>query len=183
MGTEDFVATSALYWTAALVTAAIDLVFVPLLAWRVQRERFRQLKWPLLGVSLIFWVALWTTVVLGCWDWAYRYVFPGWGRWVIPPLYGLIFGVMGIAFWWIALRLPVSPVVTFCILGGLQSVPGHLWAIYKVGMLNKVPILKDVSPSSALAFGLFEFIFYWAVIVSIAALVARFSPRRSPAKE
>ena len=173
MGTEDFVATSGLYWASALVTAVIDLAFVALLAWRVQPERFRQLKWPLLGASLIFWISLWTSVVCWCWDWCYRYVFPSWGHWVIPPVYGLIFGAMGLAFWWLALHLPGNPVATFCILGGLQSLPGHLWAIYGVRMLDKVPILRAVSPSSALVFGVFEFVFYWGVIVIIALVVVR----------
>jgi len=171
MTLPDIEATSQLYWASTLVTAVIDLGFISLLGWRIQPQRFRQLKWALTAAALIFWTVLWTTMVWQCWGWCYRYVFPWWARWLIPPCYGLIYGAGGLGLWWLAVRLPGKPVVSFCLLGGLISVPGHLWAIYGAAMLEKVPLLQGLSPAPALVFGVFEFIFYWGVIIVIAMVL------------
>ena len=169
-----FKATSELYWASALVAALIDMGFVSLLAWRIQTEQFRQLKWALMGAGVIFWSTLWAYVLwICCWDWCYSHIFAGWARWLLPPSYGLMYGASGLALWWLALRLPGNPVVSFCLLGGLVSLPGHLRAIYGFRMLERVPILQGVSPSSALVFGVFEFILYWSIIMVIALLLER----------
>jgi hypothetical protein len=39
--------------------------------------------------------------------------------------------------------------------------------------LLKVPLLAEASAASALAFGVFEFIFYWCAIVGLAAASRR----------
>lgn len=145
--------------------------FVLLLAWRIRPERFRQLKWALVVAAVIFWSTLWAWVLWSFWDCCYSYVFPGSARWLIPPAYGALFGGSGLALWWLALRLPGNPVASFCVLGGLLSLPGHLWAIYGQWILEKVPLLQAVSPSSALVFGVPEFIFYWSIIIVIAVLL------------
>lgn len=167
----DVKATSELYWTSALVAGLIDVGFVVLLAWRIRPHRFRQLKEALLVAGVFFWSTLWAWVLWSFWDCCYIHVFPDWARWLIPPAYGLLFGTSGLALRWLALRLPGNPVVSFCLLGGLVSLPGHLWAIYGRRMLQKVPLLQGVSPSSALVFGVPEFIFYWSIIVVIAVLL------------
>ncbi|NIN63869.1 MAG: hypothetical protein GTO63_03970 [Anaerolineae bacterium] len=156
---------------SAIVAALIDVGFVFLLAWRVRPRRFRELKWALVVGAVIFWSALWAWVLWSFWNCCYSYVFPTWARWLIPPAYGLLFGGSGLALWWLALRLPGSPVLGFCVLGGLVSLPGHLWAIYGRQMLEKVPLLQAVSPFSALVFGVPEFIFYWSIIIVIAVLL------------
>lgn len=166
--------TSELFWASALVIAIVAAGFVLLLAWRVPPHRFRQLKWVLTGVAIIFWSSLWTYALWGYWwELAYRYVFPTWARWVVPPAYGLLFGAVTLLTWWLALRLPGHPIVNFSLLGGLASLPGHLWAFYGRGMLKKVPILQGVSEASTLVFGVFEFIFYWSFLLTVAALLQR----------
>ncbi len=88
----------------------------------------------------------------------------------------MIFGAIGMGFWWLAERLPGPPAVTFALLGGLVSLPGHLVGFYGLGMGEKVPVLQGVSVTSALVFGIFEFIVYWLAIILVAAGVAR-APR------
>ncbi len=171
---EEFRATSDLYWVSALVIALIDMVFVFVLAWRIPAKRFRELKWTATAAAVVFWASVWAYVLwYCCWNWCYSYVFPSWARWLIPPIYGSLYGASGLALWWLALRFRGNPVVRFCLLGGLVSLPGHLWAIYGRRMLQKVPLLQGVSPSSALIFGVFEFIFYWSIIMVIAVLLRR----------
>lgn len=167
----DVEATSEVYWISALFATLIDVGFVFLLAWRIGAGRFRQLKHALVIAGIIFWSTLWAWVLWSFWDCCYSYVFPDWARCLIPPAYGFVFGSSGLALWWLALRLPGNPVVSFCVVGGLVSLPGHLWAIYGRKMLEKVPLLRGVSPSSALVFGVPEFIFYWSIIIVIAVLL------------
>jgi hypothetical protein len=164
-------ATSELYWTATLVTAIIDVVFVTLLAWRIRSERFHQLKNILGVVAIIFWAGLWTWVMTNTfiWETCYQFVFPPSARWIMPPVMALLYGVLALLFWWLALRLPGNPVVNLMLLGGLESFPGHLRAI-QLGILA-TPLLKNVSAASALTFGFFEFIFYWSIILVISALL------------
>jgi hypothetical protein len=93
-------------------------------------------------------------------------VFPAWSRWWLPVGYGLLFGALGLAFWRLSLAASRWPAVWFSLLGGLVSLVGHGIAIRR-GLL-RVPLLAQASAASALVFGVFEFIFYWCVIVGLA---------------
>ena len=168
----EYQATSQIYWIATIVTALIDVVFVSLLAWRNKPARFHQLKWPLSIAAAVFWLSLWGWAMWDTfiWETCYQFVFPPWVRPFWPFTFGLINGGLALFFWWLARRLPGNPVITLVLLGGLESFPGHLWAIYGRGILE-TPLLKEVSPASALTFGFFEFIFYWSFILTLASLV------------
>jgi hypothetical protein len=98
---------------------------------------------------------------------------------MVPPVYGPMFGAVALALWWLARRAPRLPGVAFCLLGGLVSLPGHTWAFYGRGMLEKVPVLRGVSDVSALVFGIFEFTAYFSFILLAASLVQRSRERRS----
>jgi len=170
----NFQATSQLYWISALVTALIDIGLVALLVWRVKLERFRQLQWPLVIVSTIFWTALWYVVMWNAsvWETSFHYVFQPWQRWVWPLIYGLISGVLTWLFWRLSLLLPGNPVLCFLLLGGLESFVDHYFAI-RNGVME-TPLLQEVSIISAVTFGFIEFVFYWSTISGIAFLVRHF---------
>ncbi|MFQ6100399.1 MAG: hypothetical protein ACE5OS_04100 [Anaerolineae bacterium] len=140
----DIKATSGLYWASTLIVALIDVGSVLLLAWRVRPARFRQLTWVLAGASAILWGISATALPWGLWDLYYCHFYPGWACW-LAPLDALLYGALGLALWWLALRLPGNPVVNFCLLGGLESVPEHLLGIYGLGILDKAPLLEGVS--------------------------------------
>jgi len=171
-------ATSQLYWLAALVTALMDIGFVALLAWRVKPARFRQLKWPLIIISTIFWIALWYAVMWDAfiWETSFRHVFQPWQRWAWPPAYGFISSGVTWLFWWLSLRLPGNPALYFLLLGGLESFVDHYFAI-RNGVLQ-TPLLQGVSAISAVTFGFFEFIFYWSLILTLASLFRNPFPLR-----
>nr|MBI2905227.1 hypothetical protein [Chloroflexota bacterium] len=88
---------------------------------------------------------------------------------------------IALGMWQLALRLPGNAAVAFCLLGGLDSFPGHLWAIYGRRLFEACPLLQQVSVASALIFGFFEFVFYWSVILIIAALLKRLGQVVRPA--
>jgi multisubunit Na+/H+ antiporter MnhB subunit len=162
--------TSEDYWIGALVTALIAAVMALLLAWRIKPSRFRQLTWALAGASAIFWSVFGTAMLLFFWDPYYSHFYSGWMRW-LAPLNALLYGVIGLALWWLSVRLPGNTIVNFCLLGGLESIPEHLWGIYGLDVLDKVPLLQGVSPASVLAFAVPEYVLYWGIVLCLAALL------------
>lgn len=166
--------TSGLMWLAALIAAGVAVGLVGVVARLVPPPRFERLARSIVLVAAVFWSGVWTFALWGpWWDMAYRHVFPAWARSVVPPAYGAMFAGAALGLWWLARKLPGVPAVTFCLLGGLVSLPGHLFAFYGRGMLDKVPVLHGVSVSSALVFGVFEFITYWAGILLVASGLKR----------
>jgi hypothetical protein len=161
---------SQFYWAAALVTALIDLVFVFVLMRWIDRNRFQRLKIPLVIVAALVWCGIYTAGVWSFWDSCYSFIFPDWVRWFALFL-GLMMGGVAYLFWWLALKIPGNAILIFTVLAGLHSLPGHLNGIYNMGLMEKCPILTQVSIASALVFGVFEFIFYWCVMLSLAALI------------
>ncbi len=159
--------TSSLMWRAALVTALIDVPLLTLLAWRVSPDLFRRLKWPLAGSAFLVYAVIWGVVgSLIYWDEVYSAIFPAWFHWLLPLIYGTLFGLLALAFWWLGRRVARLQVVCFCLLGGLSSIAGHTIGITR-GLMN-VPLLAQTSIASALTFGVFEFIFYFCIIVGLA---------------
>ena len=170
--------TSGLMWLAALIGAGVAAGLVGVVARLVPAVRFERLERSVVLVAAVFWFAVWAFALWGpWWDMAYRHVFPEWARAIVPPAYGAMFAVTALGLWWVARKLPGAPAATFCLLGGLVSLPGHLFAFYGRGMLEKVPVLQGVSVASALVFGVFEFIAYWGVILLAAAALGRATSR------
>jgi len=167
-----FTIDTELYWLAALALALVDIFLVVVLAWRAPARRFRRLAWPLAGAAVIFWSVLWTGVLWLFWDSFYRYIFPPTTR-LLAPGFGLLYGVLALAMWWLASRSPVLPVLGYTLLAGLEGLVSHLWAIFSLGALERPALLQGASPEAVLAFAVVEKIFYWSVILGIALLLLR----------
>ena len=168
--------TSELMWRSTSITALIDVLFLLLVARFVSAELFAKLKWHVAAAACVVYALLWG--VLGSvlfWDTVYSAVFPGWSRWLLPVGFGLLFGVLALAFWQVSIHAPRWQAVWFCLLGGGMSLVGHGIGIVR-GLL-RVPLLAEASAISALVFGVFEFIFYWCVIVGISVVVRWLSLR------
>ncbi len=163
-------------WRAAIFFALFDTVLVTYLARFVQPGLFRHLKWPIAVVTGMLWLVIWLVMVTVCWEPVYHYVFPVSLRWIIPPALGIFFALAGLFFWWLALKLPGHPAISFCLLGGLWGIITHVWAIYR-GLLVKPPMLQEASPVAASIMPFFEFVFYWCIILGVAYAWQR---RRNP---
>jgi len=79
-------------------------------------------------------------------------------------------GFVVIGLWTISLRIKGSPVLTYCLLGGILGSLTHIWAVYR-GLVTKPPMLQSVSPLAAVVIAFFEYIFYWCVILTAAKLI------------
>jgi hypothetical protein len=170
MTPENFKLLSGQLWMDAFILALVDAAFLVLLTWRLKPTRFRQLKWTLVGTAAVLWSVFGIVLVSVFWDTYYQYFYPGWfrsgGILVFVPI---VFAGLALAFHWLALRLPGNPILTFCMLGGLEAVVEHVWGIYGLKILE-VPMLQGASPASMLAFAFPEYIFYWCIVIGIAAL-------------
>ena len=160
MTLPDIVLTPEMLWWSALVTVLIDAGLVLWLARRIRRARFRQLQWPVVAASGIFWMGLGLFFFATTWTSFYALFLPepansGLARFLLELL---LYPALGLAMWWLAARLPGNPALTFCLLGGLEALPEHLWGIYQLGMLDKVPFLREASPLSVLAFAVPEYV-------------------------
>ncbi len=168
--------TTSILWQAALAFALIDVVLVALLVKQLTSETLRQLKPFLLTTTALFWFVVWILMSLYFWEPVYHYVFPPWSRWLIPPVYAILFALAALLFWWLSFHLPFPPTFNFCVLGGLWGMVSHLWGISR-GLIDKPPILRGLNALAVAIMPIFEFIFYWCVILTISFFVYRHSKR------
>jgi hypothetical protein len=163
--------TSEVFWRATTIAVVIDVPLLILVARWVSSELFFKLKWYFVGAAFIVYAVLWGTFgSVYYWDAVYSAIFPAWFRWLLPLVYGLLFAGFALASWRVSLLMTRWQAVWFSLFGGLVSLVGHGIGIGR-GLL-RVPLLAEVSVVSALVFGVFEFIFYWCVIV-ILSVVSR----------
>ena len=159
--------TSELLWRATMIAAVIDAPLLILVARWVSSELFRKLKWHLAAAAFVVYAALWGTLgSVYFWDPVYKAIFPAWSRWLLPVIYGPLFGALALVFWRASVLAARWQAVWFSLLGGLVSLVGHGIGISR-GLL-RVPLLAEASAESALVFGVFEFIFYWCGIVGLS---------------
>jgi hypothetical protein len=169
----DIKVTTAILLKGALIFALIDIAFIAVLVRLVKPSDLHKMKWKLVTFMAIFFCALFGILASFIfWDSVYSLVFPAWARWIIPPVFGLLFAAVGLFTWWLSFRLPVNSVMNFCLLGGCWGIITHIWAIY-LGILDKPPMLQGASPVAAIVIATFEFIFYWCVCLSISFIIQR----------
>ena len=164
--------TTHLIWSVTGVLAAIDLAFAAVLSLRLRAPWSPRLPPVLLTVGTLSFAALFTWAFRSYWDSCYAAALPAAMK-SLAPLLGAVLGALGWMFWWLARRPGRGAVPLFLLLGALESVPGHLNAIYRFDLLERCPLIQGISPASALVFGIFEFGFYWSVVLTASNVVAR----------
>jgi hypothetical protein len=168
----DIKISSEALWLCALVTALVDVWLVLWLVRRVSRDRYRRLHWAVVVAAAVLWVSYGLLLFALTWESYYAKFLPNpvdrsLGRSVLQLL---IYPPLGLLLWWLAQRLPGNPTVSFCLLGGLQAVPEHVWGMH-LGMLERVPFLQEASAASVLAFAVPEYALYWGSVLGLALLV------------
>jgi hypothetical protein len=160
-------------WSSALIALVLAAIYVRFLAKRVQQVHFQGLHWSVIIASALFWFAYGAFLFLMTWESFYTKFLPDpANRSLYRSMLELLpYPFIGLLLWWLASRSPWNPVVTFCLLGGLVSLPEHLWGIYRLGILEQVPFLHKASEVSVLSFAVPEYILYWATVLGIARLI------------
>jgi hypothetical protein len=176
----DKVLTPELMYRAAVGVAAIDIAFAALLTWRVGSDGVRHARRAIPAVAGVFWFGVWLAMAVVFWDRVYGHVFPGWSRWVIPPVYGLGFAGVAAGWRWFALRTGRLAVPVFVALWGATGALTHAYAIFARGLLERPPMLQHLTPLSAIVFATFEFGFYGCVMLTAAAMLRGRLDREPP---
>jgi hypothetical protein len=167
----DRVLTPDLMYRAALVVALLDVAFASLLTWRIGADGVRRARRAIPAVAGVFWFGVWLTMVVVFWDRVYGHVFPGWSRWIIPPIYALGFAGVAAGWRWLALRTGGLAVPVFVALWGVTGALTHTYAVYARELLTKSPMLQHLTPLSAIVFATFEFGFYGCAMLAAAAIL------------
>ena len=156
-----------------LVVVVFAIALMSLLLWRIKPSRFRALRWQSFSLaSGIFWGVFAVVLYQVYWDSYYRYFALPYGRW-LSPLAGLFYVLVGLGLRWLAVRIPGNPILNFCLLGALESIPEHMIGIYRFHILE-IPILRDVSAGEIFVFAVFEYAIYWGIVLALAILIERF---------
>lgn len=155
------------------IAAVAALIIVGLLVWRLKPAAFRSISWQTIGVaSALFWGLLAFLLISNAWGVYYSLFTPSWYRFAAPLGAVIIYALVGITFRWAALQLPGNPVIWFCLLGGLESIPEHTIAIYRFDILQ-IPILQGSSATSIFIFAFFEYAIYWGLALALAVGIDR----------
>jgi hypothetical protein len=162
--------TTTQLWQATLVFAVADALLVCLLLWRLSPAAFRQLHTPMIAITALFWLGLWAWAVTWYWDAVYRHVFPGWSRWILPAFQAGLTTLVAGAAWRVTGRLRLHPLLSYCLAGALWGAASHVWAVQR-GIVDRPPMLQGAAPVAAVTFAAFEYVFYWCLIIGLAALV------------
>jgi hypothetical protein len=165
--------TTSLIWTCTGIVAVMDVILTLLARRLVSRELFQQMRWLLAIAGGVFFLLVWIGVLWWGWDWFYSYIFPEWGRYLLPPMFGIGYTLIAFGMGWLSLKLPGNPAVTWCILGGVEGLLSHIYAIYGLGAASKPPIMQGTDPFAVLIFAVFEIAFYWSLILLASRLIWR----------
>ena len=165
--------TTPVVWLCTGILLILDAVLC-YLAWRsINPASFQKLRWRLITISGIFFLLVWTSVLWWGWDWFYAYIFPHWARYTLPPIFAIAYALLVAGMFWLSLRLPGHPAVVWCILGGVEGLLSHLYAIYGLGAAAKPPIMQGTDPFAVLIFAVFEKAFYWSLILLVCTQLWR----------
>ena len=170
MPPENLSITSEQFFWSGIVIAFIDAVLILLLVWRLKPARFKALNWTLVGTAAVFWSLFGVVLVWVFWGSYYRYFYPtGFRSGGILLFVPLVYGLLALIYHVLAFRLPGNPIVGFCLLAGFESLLEHVWGLYGFKILE-APMLQGASPFSILFFAVPEYILYWCLVISLAAL-------------
>lgn len=159
--------TSQDVWLSTLLFGGLDALLLSPLLLVFQDAAFQRATWFTGAASALFWGVLAGFALLAFWELYYRHFYPAWVRW-LAPLDVLFYGAIGLGLWWLAVRAGWSPVLAFVLLGGVEGIVEHLFGIYILRILAKVPLLQGLNPLPVLVFSFFEYALYWALVAWLA---------------
>jgi len=161
--TMDLRLTDRDVWLSTLLFAVIGGALLIPMPSLYSNERLSQSFHPIALGSALFWGLLAILLMGRYWHLYYRYIYPDWMR-SIAPLNTILYAAFGIGIWQITLSFPGPRILVFCILGGLEGILEHIFAVYLLRVLEKVPFLEGLKPLPVILFSFFEYLAYWAVV-------------------
>jgi hypothetical protein len=181
-----FPITSNFYWISALIAALIDIPLV----WYTRNkfklgEHIHRYKGYIIVASGIFWASLTTFLIIVAGDFYYSHfleVSTSGQRFLMVIESTALYSLLAWLFYSIALKTSFDLVWNFVVLGGLESLIEHMWGIYRLGILERVILFRDISAESVLAFSIPEYISYWCTALLLAKALFNLRQRISASK-
>ncbi|HEY43883.1 MAG TPA: hypothetical protein G4O11_07875 [Anaerolineae bacterium] len=152
---------------STLIFALLAVIVTIPLHFTFKHDTFQDSLLPITVASAVFWGVLSVFFIFGYWDLYYGYFYPAWIR-PLTPLSFILYGCIGLGLWWIASRQSLPVIWIFTFLGGVYGIVEHAFAIYGLRILEKVPLLQNLSPLPVLVFSFFEYALYWSLVAWIA---------------
>jgi hypothetical protein len=161
--------------TPLLILLSVGLL--ALLLWRIRPGTVRRLPWWTFALAAaLFWAPLALILILTAWGFFYSHFTPGYYAYVAPLAALVVYPLWSLGLRWAALRLPGHPVLSFCLLGGLQGVFEHVVAVERLHLLA-VPFLAETTPAGIYLLAYFEYALYWGLVLALALAVERLYSR------
>src|SRR4030042_4046504 len=111
----DVHVTTPLIWMCTGLLVVVDVLLALLARRLVSREQFGQMRLLLGFAGGVFFLLVWISVLLWGWNWFYAYIFPGWARYLLPPLFGIGYALIALGMVWLSQKLPGNLVATWCV--------------------------------------------------------------------
>ena len=160
----------SLFLQATPYVIAASFLAIAFLHWRLKSTGFQMISWKAIVIaSGMSWGVFAAVLISSAWDSYYRYFMPGWYRYLAPVAAVVLYPALGLLFHRAAMHLPGSPILWFCFLGGVESIPEHAVAIYRFEILQ-IPLLVGAHAAAVFLFAFFEYMFYWSVVLALAAV-------------
>jgi hypothetical protein len=142
------------------------ILAIPLIL--VQPQSLFSESWlAIVAASSLFWGLLSIAAFRTFWEIYYQYIYPAWlRRWA--PLNIVLYGLIAFGMWFLVPHLRITNVLVFILLGGIEGLFEHVFGIYRLDVLNKVPWLNGLTTFPVLLFSFVEYIVYWSLICWIA---------------
>ncbi len=162
-------------WLSTLVFGGIGILLsLPLIS-LYSDERFTIAVRSIAIGSAVFWGIMSFGLMGRYWDIYYRYIYPDWMR-SIRLSNILLYAAIGLGMWKLALVFENHFVLVFCALGGLEGIAEHVFAVYGLHVLEKVPFLRGLKPFPVILFSFVEYIVYWSVVAWVALGITHLLP-------
>lgn len=166
---EGFQITTKLLLQGGLVFALADIFLLLLLSYKVKAIQFGKITPALPFTTAVIYGGIWVWAIANFWESVYGFLFPPWSRWIVPAAQAVLTGVISYLAVRLALRVKFPPVLTYCALGGMWGILGHLSALAS-GIVSKPPLLQGAAPGAVIFIAFFEYIFYWSMILLVSFL-------------
>lgn len=152
---------------STLVFGVIACLLLIPLVFLFSDERFSIAARSITLASAVFW-GIMSIVFMGrYWQSYYHYIYPDWMR-LISPLNTLLYAGIGLGLWRLTTVFENRLIILFSTLGGLEGVVEHVFAVYGLNVLEKVPWLEGLTPLPVILFSFFEYIAYWSAATWLA---------------
>lgn len=172
MDNIDFKLTDQDLSKSSLIFCITGIIFIVSLIYLVDENKIRGAAKEVILTSAVFWGIIAYVAMKYFWEMYYVYFYADILRKLVP-FNIIIYAGITIVLWLLALRLPVSTLLWFVLLGGIEGVIEHIIGIYIFDILNKVPWLSDVTPLPVIIFSFFEYVVYWSIVAWLSVGVIK----------